>query len=158
MSALVLFIVCTAANVILSTIKSIVTVKGGKLSAALLNAITYGFYTYVIVLTTIDGVSTLGKMVITFACNFVGVYIVKWVEEKSRKDKLWKIEATVDNGHGADVHEALIKAGLPHNYIFVEKWFIFNVFCATQEETHIAKEILKKFNAKSFVSENRAVL
>lgn len=158
MNALILFIICTAANVILSTIKSIVTVKGGKMTAALMNAITYGFYTYVIVLTTIDGVSTLGKMVITFACNFVGVYIVKWVEEKSRKDKLWKIESTVENEHGAEVHEALTKAGLPHNYIFVEKWFIFNVFCATQEETHTANEILKKFSAKSFVSENRAVL
>lgn len=158
MNALILFIVCTAANVILSTIKSIVTIKGGKLPAALMNAITYGFYTYVIVLTTIDGVSTLDKMVITFACNFIGVYIVKLVEEKSRKDKLWKIEATVDNEHGADVHKALAEAELPHNYIFVEKWFIFNVFCATQAETHIANEILKKYNAKSFVSENRAAL
>lgn len=62
MNAIILFIVCTAVNVVLSTIKSILTVKGNKWVAAGINALTYGFYSYVIILTNIDGVSTLAKM------------------------------------------------------------------------------------------------
>ena len=76
MNAIILFIVCTAVNVILSTIKSIATIKGGKFMAALMNALTYGFYSWVIILTTIDNLSTVSKMLITAACNFVGVYLV----------------------------------------------------------------------------------
>lgn len=95
MNAIILFIVCTAVNVILSTIKSIATIKGGKFIAALMNALTYGFYSWVIILTTNDNLSTVSKMLITAACNFIGVYIVKLIEEKTRKEKLWKIEATV---------------------------------------------------------------
>lgn len=77
MNAIILFIVCTAINVVLSTIKSILTVKGNKWVAAGINALTYGFYSYVIILTNIDGVSTLAKMSITAACNFIGVLAVK---------------------------------------------------------------------------------
>lgn len=95
MNAIILFVICTAVNVILSTIKSIATIKGGKFMAALMNALTYGFYSWVIILTTIDNLSTVSKMLITAACNFVGVYLVKLIEEKTRKEKLWKIEATV---------------------------------------------------------------
>lgn len=58
-------------------------------------ALTYGFYSWVIILTTNDNLSTVSKMLITAACNFVGVYLVKLIEEKTRKEKLWKIEATV---------------------------------------------------------------
>lgn len=95
MNAIILFVICTAVNVILSTIKSIATIKGGKFMAALMNALTYGFYSWVIILTTIDNLSAVSKMLITAACNFVGVYLVKLIEEKTRKEKLWKIEATV---------------------------------------------------------------
>lgn len=95
MNAIILFVICTAVSVILSTIKSIATIKGGKFMAALMNALTYGFYSWVIILTTIDNLSTVSKMLITAACNFVGVYLVKLIEEKTRKEKLWKIEATV---------------------------------------------------------------
>ena len=65
MNAIILFIVCTAVNVILSTIKSIATIKGGKFMAAL----TYGFYSWVIILTTNDNLSTVSKMLITAACK-----------------------------------------------------------------------------------------
>ena len=31
------------------------------------------------------------KISVTAAANLVGVFVVKWAEEKKRKDKLWKI-------------------------------------------------------------------
>lgn len=155
---LILFIVCTVVNVILSTIKSIVTVNGSALAASLMNAITYGFYTYVIILTNIDGVSTIAKMVITALCNFIGVYVVKFIEAKARKEKIWRVEATVDKEEQTALVNVLKNANIPFNYIEnVGKWSIFNIYCATCAESSAVKEILKKFNVKYFVSENKGL-
>ena len=90
MKVLILFAVATAINVILSTVKSILTIKAGKTVAALANAITYGFYTWVIILTNVDGISLWVKMGITAICNFVGVFIVKLIEERHARTSCGK--------------------------------------------------------------------
>ena len=95
MELLILFIVMNVVNVIIQTVKSIATIKCGKFVAAIVNAIAYGLYTYIVVLTMCE-LPLLYKCLIVAAANFVGVYVVKFVEEKARKDKLWKIEATFD--------------------------------------------------------------
>ena len=46
---LVIFIVLSIVNVIFSTIKSIVTVKGGAFSASILSALYYGYYNIVLI-------------------------------------------------------------------------------------------------------------
>lgn len=104
MNTILLFALCTAVNVILSTIKSILTVKGGKLSASFINALTYGFYSYVIVLTSADGMPIWLKMAITAVCNFVGVYLIKWIEEKARKDKIWQLSITIPQKYIEALH------------------------------------------------------
>lgn len=154
MNTILLFALCTAVNVILSTIKSILTVKGGKLSASLINALTYGFYSYVIVLTSADGMPIWLKMAITAICNFIGVYLVKWIEEKARKDKLWKVELTVPtkytNTIDFDLHD------VPHSYIELsDKHTLFNFYCATQKESAKVKAIANQYEAKYFVAESK---
>ena len=154
MNTILLFALCTAVNVILSTIKSILTVKSGKLSASLINAITYGFYSYVIVLTSADGMPIWLKMAITAICNFVGVYLVKWIEEKARKDKLWKVELTVPtkytNTIDFDLHD------VPHSYIELsDKHTLFNFYCATQKESAKVKAIANQYEAKYFIAESK---
>ena len=154
MNTILLFALCTAVNVILSTIKSILTVKGGKLSASFINALTYGFYSYVIVLTSADGMPIWLKMVITAVCNFIGVYLVKWIEEKARKDKLWKVELTVPtkytNTIDFDLHD------VPHSYIELsDKHTLFNFYCATQKESAKVKAIANQYEAKYFVAESK---
>ena len=154
MNTILLFALCTAVNVILSTIKSILTVKGGKLSASFINALTYGFYSYVIVLTSADGMPIWLKMAITAICNFVGVYLVKWIEEKARKDKLWKVELTVPtkytNTIDFDLHD------VPHSYIELsDKHTLFNFYCATQKESAKVKAIANRYEAKYFVAESK---
>ena len=151
MNTILLFALCTAVNVILSTIKSILTVKGGKLSASFINALTYGFYSYVIVLTSADGMPIWLKMAITAVCNFVGVYLVKWIEEKARKDKLWKVELTVPtkytNTIDFDLHD------VPHSYIELsDKHTLFNFYCATHKESAKVKAIANQYEAKYFVA------
>ncbi len=154
MNTILLFALCTAVNVILSTIKSILTVKGGKFSASFINAITYGFYSYVIVLTSADGMPIWLKMAITAVCNFVGVYLVKWIEEKARKDRLWKVELTVPtkytNTIDFDLHD------VPHSYIELsDKHTLFNFYCATQKESAKVKAIANQYEAKYFVAESK---
>lgn len=155
MNAIILFVICTAVNVILSTIKSIATIKGGKFMAALMNALTYGFYSWVIILTTIDNLSTVSKMLITAACNFVGVYLVKLIEEKTRKDKIWQLSITVPQKYIEALHHDYTQINLPHNYIDVVKWGVFTIYCETQKDTTKALEIAKQYGAKCFAAENK---
>lgn len=156
-SILITFIVFNVLNVIIQTIKSIVTIKCGKVLASLVNAIAYGLYTYIVVLTMAD-LPLLLKCIIVALCNLIGVYVVKYFEEKARKDKLWKIEATVDKCYRDELHEALTKVNIPHNYIDnVGRYAVFNLFCATQKESCSAKHYLDRYLAKYFVSESKTL-
>ena len=154
---LLIFIVLNIVNVIIQTVKSIATVKCGKGVAAIVNALAYGLYTVVTVYMMCE--LSLGlKAFIVGACNLVGVYVVKLIEEKARKDKLWKVEATVYADYTESLHKDLEKAEIPHNYIEnVGKWSVFNVYCATQKESARAKEILNLNKAKYFVSESKTL-
>lgn len=153
--AILIFIICTLANVVISTIKSVMTIKGGKVSAALWNALSFGLYTYIVVLTATAPVSTLWKVIITAACNLVGVFCVKLVEEKMRKDRLWKVDMTIiDNGFtAAAMHGALNEANIPNHYFSAGKHAVFSCFCNTQADTTKALDIGKIYNAKTFASE-----
>lgn len=152
MNILIVFFILTILNVILSTIKSIITVKGNAAVAALVNAGYYGFYNLVLIYSVAD-FSIYWKMAITFICNLIGVFLVKWLEAKSRKEKLWKVEATIPHKYLEAVHLDL--ADIPHSYIDIEKYAIFNFYCATQKESAKVREIIKQYEAKYFVSETK---
>ena len=154
---LALFIGLNIVNVIMQTVKSIVTVKCGKWAAALINALAYGLYSIVTVYMLCD-LPLFWKAGIVAACNLVGVYVVKWAEEKARKDKLWQIQATVYDVYEESLHKDLEKAELPHSYIpNIGKYTLFNIYCETQEDSKKAKEILDYNKAKYFVSESKTL-
>lgn len=157
MEFLAIFIILSVINVIFSTVRSIVTIKGGKFVASIVSGGYFAFYNVMLIYTVMD-FPLWQKCLITFVCNVVGVFIVKFVEELLQKDKLWKVEATIVRNYQADVCEMLNKARVPYNYIGgVGKYTIFNVFCATQEQSIAVKEILKAYNAKYFVSESKTL-
>ena len=151
------FIVLNIVNVIIQTVKSIVTVNGGKMSAAIINAVTYAIYTVVVVFMTAEGLGILWKAIIIGIANFGGVYVVKLIEEKSRKDKLWKVEATVPREVALDLVRKLKANDLSYNYVDINKYYLFNVYCATQTQSAKVKEVLNTYNAKYFVSESKAL-
>ena len=156
--AIIIFIVFNVLNVVIQTIKSIATIKCGKNMAAIINAIAYGLYTYIVVLTASDGVSLWFKIVVVALANLVGVWMVKFVEEKSRKDKLWKVEATVRQCYTESLHKDLDIANIPHNYIDnVGKYTLFNGYCETQVQSAKAYAILDIYSAKYFVSESKTL-
>ena len=147
------FIIANILNVIIQTIKSIATVKCGKVSASIINALAYGFYTYIIVLTMCD-LPLMTKALVVAVCNLVGVYVVKLVEEKARKDKMWKIAMTIPTQYIEAVDFDL--AYIPHNYIKLsDKHTLFNFYCATQKETTKVRDIVNQYGAKYFISETK---
>ena len=157
MKLLILFIFLNVANVIIQTVKSIATIKCGKIAAALVNAIAYGLYTIVIVYTNCE-LNLWVKVAVVGIANLIGVYVVKWFEEKSRKDRLWKVEATVLRTHLDHLHADLVQEGISHNYIDnVGKYVLFNIYCPTQKESAKAKKVMGKYNAKYFVSESKTL-
>ena len=152
---LLTFIILNILNVIIQTVKSIATVKCGKTAAAIINAVAYGLYTIVTVYMMCELELWLKALIVAVA-NLIGVYVVKFLEEKARKDKLWKVEATVLRGWTKELHRELVKAEIPHNYLEnVGKYTLFNIFCETQAQSTKAKHILDSFEAKYFVSESK---
>ena len=157
MKLLILFVVMNIVNVVIQTIKSIATIKCGKGAAAIVNAVAYGLYTYIVVLTMCD-LPLFAKFLIVAGANFVGVYVVKLFEEKARKDKLWKVEATIWQEYTESLHKELDIAHIPHNYIDnVGKFTLFNVYCGTQADSAKARAILDIYGAKYFVSESKTL-
>lgn len=152
---LVTFIILNIFNVIIQTVKSIATVKCGKGVAAAINAVAFGLYTIVTVYLMCE-LDLYLKAGIVALCNLVGVYVVKWAEEKARKDKLWKVEMTVNSIRKNKLIAQLEELDIPFNYIDnVGKWTIFNCYCATQKESRLVKEVADTHKAKYFVSETK---
>lgn len=149
------FVLLNVANVIIQTVKSIATIKCGAWSAAAINALAYGLYTVVVVYMSAEGLGLLWKAVIIGVANLLGVYVVKAIEIKKRKDKLWKVEATVNRTKSSSMQGALERMSIPHNYIHAGKYTIFNCYCATQNESLAVKTILDAHKAKYFVSESK---
>ena len=151
------FLALNVVNVVIQTVKSIVTINGGKMIAAVINAVTFFIYTFCVVYMNADGLGLVWKALIIGLINFVGVYVVKLIEEKSRKDKLWKVEATVPREVALDLVRKLKANDLPYNYVDINKYYLFNVYCATQAQSAKVKEVLNTYNAKYFVSESKTL-
>ena len=157
MNAILLFTIATIINICLSTIRSLCTIKGGKMVSAITNAVCYGFYPLIVMLTAKDTVSIITNMAITAIANFVCVYIIKMVEEKARKDKLWKFEATFEHNEkrldiikeSCELHE------IPYNYIDIDKYYVMNFYAKSQSESEIIKALIDSHNGKYFVSESK---
>ena len=155
---LLVFIVLNIVNVIIQTIKSIVTITGTPMLAATINAITFAIYTVVVVFMNADGLGIIWKAVIIGVVNFIGVYVVKWWENKVRKDRLWKVEATINGREVSAVKEKLQALKISYNCFRTSgEYWVFNIFCPTQNESAQVKWILNKHRAKYFVSESKTL-
>ena len=154
---LLVFIGLSIVNVVFSTVRSIVTINGSKTVASLLSGGYFAFYNIMMIYTVAD-FPMWQKCVITFVCNVVGVWLVKWGEEKARKDKLWKVEATIYEPYKESLIEALNKADLPFNYIEgIGKYVLFNIYCETQKDSKAVKGLLDFHKAKYFVTESKSL-
>lgn len=156
MKLLLIFCVLNVVNVILQTVKSVCTIKCGKWVASLVNAIAYGLYTIVIVYTMCDLPLFLKAIVVALA-NLIGVFIVKFFEEKNQKEKLWRIEATVKDTLLVDVTQLIEKAKIGYSIISISNsnYYMLAIYCNTKNDSRAIRQILKKYKVKYFVSESK---
>ena len=158
MNAILIFAIATVINVTLSTVRAITTIKCGKWASATMNALCYGFYPLIVMLTAKDTVSILVNMLITALANFVCVWLIKYVEEKARKDKLWKVEMAIPLLKADVAETSLTCSPIPYNYNKLGKWVIFNCYCETQADTKICVDIAKQFGGKISAYESKSLV
>lgn len=152
MNILVTFSILSLINVVLSTFKSIATIKCSKVIASLINAGYFGFYNVVLIFTVAD-FPLWQKIVITVATNLVGIYIAKWIEERLEKVKLWKYELTIYNEQIDTVHSLLMDLNIPHNYVpNIGVHTLVQIYCSTKEQSKRVQTIARKLNAKLFAT------
>lgn len=154
---ILIFAIATAINVILSTLRSLCTINAGKWVASTMNAICYGFYTWVVVLTVSD-IDLWVKILITAIANFVGVFVVKLIEEKAKKDKMWKVEIAIPKSETALVEQCLKGKQIPFNHFEAGSWEIFNCYCNTKAETSVCVSIAKNLNGKISAYESKPLI
>ena len=159
MNLLVTFVIFNVLNVIIQTVKSIATIKCNKWVASLVNAIAYGLYTYIVVLTVCE-LSLWIKVLVVALANLVGVFVVKLIEEKSRKDKLWKVEMAIPQPFGEFIARAMEEnyPNIPFNYQDLGKWTVFNCYCNEQKDTKICIDIAKNYNGKISAYESKSLI
>lgn len=154
MKFFIVFIVLSAINVVFSTIRSITTIKSGKTVASLISGGYFAFYNIMLIYTVMD-FPMWEKCIITFVCNVIGVWVVKWIEEKMRKDKLWKVEMTINAKDAETLHYNLSNHFIPNHYLIAGKHAVFSCFCESQEQTSLTLQLGKQYNAKTFATETK---
>lgn len=158
MLILIAFTCATLINVILSTLKSVITVKGGRFIASIINAISYGFNT--VVIKSITDIDLWIAVIITVLSNLVGVYIALTITRKFEKERLWKITVSVptdslkDFKH--DLHEADI-AFIAYETSY-EKYKVVDIFSNDKKESRIVRNLVAKYNVKYTISANVGTL
>lgn len=162
MNAIIIFSVATVVNVSLSTIRSICTIKCGKWLSALSNAVCYGFYPLIVMLTA-NGTVNIGiNMVITAVANFICVWLIKYVEEKARKDKMWKVEMAIPWYQAKEVINCLnrmrVEDFIPFNYNHLGDWYVFNCYCTTKRKTAFVRDLAKNYNGKISAYESQPLV
>ena len=168
MNIILLFTVLQLINVVLSTIKSIVTVKGTTFQSALMNTVYYSLYTIIVIYTVSDfGCGSWDlpiKIAIVGVTDFVGVYISAFIMNKLRKDRLWEIVATVDMSESIYapnlIEENLKDHKISYNIMETKKAneYVFHIYSKSQKESQTIKTILNEWKVKYFVHEESVKL
>ena len=158
---IIVFIICQFINVALNTAKTIIMHKEEKISSSIINAITYGFYAIIVVMTA-SALPLWITIIITIITNLIGVYGSMWVLERFKKDSLWEITATIDNDitktHYLNYHFEQDNIKYNATALLNNKGVVYHIYSENQEQSVIIKDRLNKVNAKYIVHEERVKL
>lgn len=146
---IILFIILQVINVILSTIKSIVMIKGSKWGAIIANTIYFGVYTAVLKqISAIDNLFVL--VVITMLANFFGTWVGIVITDKLRKADLWTIKTVIKIEYIKEYKKALNEADI--KYISYQttwdEYTAIDIFSENRSQSKAIREILAKFKVK----------
>lgn len=151
--SIVLFFVLNLINVILGTMRSILTVKSTPFVSMVINTVSYTFYSGIVKL--VSGQDMAVVLITTALTNIIGVYVAQFILNKTKKDRLWRITATVKYNKSKDIANALEQYNISYNEQATDgnKTAIFDIFSKTQGESALIKELLVKNSAKYHVIE-----
>ena len=146
----ILFCICSLVNVILSTLKTLIMVNAGEKMAILINAVCYGFYTFVV--KQLAEVDYATAVIVTILANIIGVWVSYRIMDLFKKDKLWRITATLKNQKEfQECIENLKKYNI--GFTPIEKTNSVDIYSYNQKESAIVKTILSNYNHKYFIQE-----
>lgn len=145
--ALWIFIAIQLVNVILSTIKSIVTVNGSRMSASVINAISYTFGAVITKLLTEQSFEV--AIVVTFITNIVGVWLGKYIIDKRQPERLWTVNATVRSKEKQALEDKLKSRSIQFILLPAENdRYLYTIFARSKAESSLLQEILSGFDVK----------
>ena len=150
MKILILFIIISAINVLFSTTRQLLTVNGGKWTAALACAV-YNAFNNILVIYTVADFPLWEKCLITFMCNLLCVFIVKSIEAKHKPISMWKIEMGLPKIYylrPEKIKDLLSERDIDCLYGEVGKKVVFNCYCDTKEQVKYLKKLCHMYNGK----------
>ena len=154
------FVILNFINVLINTARSLTTVKGGKWIASLMNALCYGYYTIIIVITALYEIPLPLKIVAVAFVNFVGVFCIKLGEEKIQKERMWIFNATakMSTKEILDVVALLKYAKVKVLYMKVaDELYTLQIFSNTQKESEMIKSVLANYSIKYYAVETKEI-
>lgn len=150
--SIVLFFVLNLINVILGTMRSILTVKSTPFVSMIINTVSYTFYSGIVKL--VSGQDMIVVLVTTALTNIIGVYIARFILDKAKKDKLWRITATIPNRKDCEeIISALSKKDIASVIYKGEGVELVDIYSKTQGESTVIKEVLAPYKVKYSVVE-----
>jgi hypothetical protein len=159
---IILFVICSLVNVALNTAKTIIMHKEEKISSSVINAITYGFYAIIVVMTA-SALPLWITIIITIITNLIGVYGSMWLLDRFKKDSLWEIVATVGclDNEKYYLIKVLNQENISYNWVTTDNnpnEYIFHIYSKNQKESQYIKKELDYVGAKYIVHEERVKL
>lgn len=150
-TSMLYFFVISLINVVLSSAKSICTVRYGRSINIIMNVVAYSFYTIVVKQTASLPLST--TIIATAIANALGVWFSYVILDRLQKDRLWKVEVVVSNCFTERLHYELKE--IPHNFIELGPRTLFNFYCETKADTSRVIKHCRDYNGKFFAAENK---
>lgn len=149
-TVILVFVVCSLINVVLSTLKTLIMVNAGRGSAIIINAVCYGFYTLVVKqLTSVDYMTAV---TVTILANIVGVWLSYKIMDLFKKDKLWRITVTLKNKKALEKCKINLEK-YSIGFTPIEKTNSIDIYSYNQKESAIIKNILANYDYKYFIQE-----
>lgn len=152
---LLVFFLINLVNVMLSTSKSILTIKSTRAIAAIMNALAYGFYAMVV--KSMANFETHIVVVTVVIANLIGVYVSIYMLEKLKKDKLWKITVIILEENYSKIRDELINLDIGFNKYYINtkkgECIGLDIFSENQKQSLAIKNILKDYKVKYHVLE-----
>jgi hypothetical protein len=150
--SIALFFVLNLINVVLGTMRSILTVKSTPFVSMVINTVSYTFYSGIVKL--VSGQDMAVVLITTALTNIIGVYIARFILDKCRKDKLWRITATIPNSIDSGMITEKLKTKDIKSVVYVgEGVKLIDIYSKTQGESIVVKEILEPLKVKYSVVE-----